>query len=52
MDGSTPHVGYMFEAALAQGLEVRAIVSDTGYFDCGTPDEYFEMIRTATGHGC
>ena len=48
LDSSTPHVGYMFEAALAHGLEVRAIISQTRYFDCGTPDEYFEMIRTTT----
>lgn len=47
----TPHVGYMIDAALRTGLKVAALVCDhetDTYFDCGTPREYFRLIRTLT----
>jgi len=44
-----PHVGYAIPRAIAAGLDVRAVKMVGGYWDCGTPAEYFEMIRSVTG---
>lgn len=40
-----PHVGYALPRAIEAGLDVRAVRMDGEYFDCGTPDEYFECIE-------
>lgn len=39
-----PHVGYALPRALAAELDVRAVRMDGQYWDCGTPDEYFECV--------
>lgn len=47
----TPHVGYLLDAALKAGLKVGALVcNDTSdvYFDCGTPSEYFRLVRATS----
>lgn len=40
-----PHVGYALPRAIDAGLDVRAVRMEGEYFDCGTPDEYFECIE-------
>lgn len=44
-----PHVGYGLPVAIERGLIVRAVVCEGGFWDCGTPERYFEMIRMITG---
>lgn len=44
-----PHVGYGLPVAIARGLDVRAVICEGGFWDCGTPEEYFECIRSLTG---
>lgn len=39
-----PHVGF----ALARAPEPRAVCFEGNYWDCGTPNEYFHMIRHLT----
>jgi dTDP-glucose pyrophosphorylase len=39
-----PHVGYALPRAIAKGLTVRAVLLDGAYWDCGTPDDYFDCI--------
>lgn len=48
IDETTPHIGYIINSALKQNIDVGYIISDTEYFDCGTPDEYFKMIKKCT----
>lgn len=44
-----PHVGYGIMPAIHAGLDVRAVKMDGGFWDCGTPERYFEMICMTTG---
>jgi hypothetical protein len=44
----TPHIGYIINEALKQNIDVGYIISETEYFDCGTSDEYFSMIKKYT----
>jgi hypothetical protein len=39
-----PHVGYALPRAIADGLNVRAVRLGGVYWDCGTPDDYFDCI--------
>lgn len=40
-----PHVGYALPRALAsEKLDIRAVKMEGGYWDCGTPDEYYDLI--------
>jgi len=39
-------IGDLVREAIKNGIAVRAIVSDSDYYDCGTFDEYFQMIKT------
>lgn len=43
-----PHVGYGLPVAIERGLNVRAVVCEGNFYDCGTPERYFEMIRATT----
>lgn len=45
---SDPHVGYALPYAIEAGLDVRASAMDGGYWDCGTPDEYFNLVNYLT----
>lgn len=49
IQASDPHVGYALPRALAAELDVRAVRMEGGYWDCGTPNEYFDLIRHLTG---
>lgn len=44
IEPSDPHVGYALPRAIAAGLDVRTMIMDGSYWDCGTPDEYFDLI--------
>lgn len=45
---SDSHVGYAAQRAIEAGESVRGVLMDGDYWDCGTPERYFEMIRTIT----
>lgn len=42
-------VGDALPRAIRAGLDVRAVRMDGAYYDCGTPEEYFKLIRDVTG---
>ena len=44
-----PHVGYAVQRAIGANEDVRMVGTKGGYWDCGTPDEYFALIRHLTG---
>jgi hypothetical protein len=48
IDPKTPHIGFLINKALELNIKIGYVISDTEYFDCGTPNEYFEMIRKYT----
>lgn len=48
MDAADPHVGYAIPRAIAAGLKVRAVLMQGGFWDCGTPERYFALIRHLT----
>ena len=48
IDIETPHIGYIINKALEQNIDVGYIIATSEYFDCGTPSEYFEMIKQST----
>lgn len=43
-----PHVGYGLQPAIDAGLDVRAVVFEGDFWDAGTSERYFEMIRAET----
>lgn len=45
LSANDPHVGYALPRALAAEMDVRAVKMDGGFWDCGTPDEYFACIE-------
>lgn len=49
LDATMPHVGYGLQPAIDAGLDVRAVVMDGDYYDCGTAERYFECVRANTG---
>lgn len=40
-----PHVGYGISPAILSGLSISHSIVDGNYFDCGTPDEYYELVN-------
>lgn len=48
INATTPHIGYIINSALEKNINVGYIISETEYFDCGTPNEYFTMIKNYT----
>lgn len=44
LDASMPHVGYGIPVAMERGLNVKAVRMRGQFFDCGTPEEYFDLI--------
>ena len=48
LDASEPHVGYALPRAIEAGLDVRAVVCEGGYWDCGTVSGYFALINHLT----
>lgn len=49
LDAKDPHVGYALPRALAAGMDVRAVKMTGGYWDCGTPEEYFDLVTHLHG---
>lgn len=41
-----PHLGYALQAAIDNGVKVRAVEVDGEYHDCGTRPEYFRLCST------
>jgi UTP-glucose-1-phosphate uridylyltransferase len=39
-----PHVGYALPRAIAKHLDVRPVFCNGPYWDCGTPEAYFDCI--------
>lgn len=48
LEPDMPHVGYGVQRALEQGLNVQAVLCTGDYWDVGTPERYFAMIRATT----
>lgn len=46
---SDPHVGYALPYAIDAGLKVRSVMMEGGYWDCGTIEEYHDLVRHLTG---
>lgn len=44
-DPDTPHIGMIISEGLKRNYSIGYVISHTEYFDCGTPAEYFEMIK-------
>ncbi len=42
------HVGFALQRAIDDGKRVQGVVMDGKFWDCGTPDEYFDCIRQTT----
>lgn len=40
-----PHVGYAIPIAIDKAMSNKFKVNEGQYFDCGTPSEYFELIK-------
>ena len=45
IDINTQHIGFIINKALELNIDIGYILSDNEYYDCGTPDEYFTMIK-------
>ena len=43
----TPHIGYVINPAIKEKLLVMASIVDGEYFDCGTQEEYQELLKTS-----
>jgi NDP-sugar pyrophosphorylase family protein len=43
-----PHTGYLIKPAIENRLVVDGFVVKGNYFDCGTPNEYLQMLRKVT----
>ncbi len=48
LEPDMPHVGYGLPVALERGLNVRAVVCEGGFWDCGTFERYVDMIKATT----
>lgn len=44
IDPQEPHIGYAIESAAQQNI-INCIEVKGDYYDCGTPDEYIELIK-------
>ncbi len=40
-----PHIGYAVKNSILNNEKVSAFKVDGKYFDCGTPDEFFELLK-------
>lgn len=48
IDIKTPHIGYLLNSALKENIDIGYVISNSEYFDCGTKEEYFDMIKKYT----
>ena len=46
IDKQTSHIGYVINPAIKEKLLVMASIVNGEYFDCGTQDEYQELLKT------
>jgi len=46
IDDKDPHFGYSINRAIEDGAIIDYVISDSEYYDCGTIDEYWEMVST------
>jgi hypothetical protein len=44
-DPNTYHIGMIISEGLKRNYSIGYVISQSEYFDCGTPAEYFEMIK-------
>jgi hypothetical protein len=47
IDKQTSHIGYVINPAIKEKLLVMASIVDGEYFDCGTQEEYQELLKTS-----
>ena len=40
-----PHIGYAVKNAIEDNKKVNAFKVDGKYFDCGTPEEYVDLLK-------
>ena len=40
-----PHVGYAIEQSLSNKKKITTKLIEGNYYDCGTPDEYIELLK-------
>lgn len=45
IDKKTPHIGYVINPVIINKYLVTATIINGEYFDCGTPDEYQELLK-------
>lgn len=45
INSNDPHIGYSFNPALQSGLKIGYAIADGFYYDCGTIEEYWDMVR-------
>tara|TARA_B100000073_G_scaffold340889_1_gene341351 strand:+ start:253 stop:957 length:705 start_codon:yes stop_codon:yes gene_type:complete len=45
IDSNDPHIGYSFNPAIKSGLKIGYAKASGSYYDCGTIDEYWDMVK-------
>jgi NDP-sugar pyrophosphorylase family protein len=45
IDSNDPHIGYSFNPAIKSGLNIGYTKATGSYYDCGTIDEYWDMVK-------
>ena len=45
IDSKDPHIGYSFNPAIRSGLKIGYALASGSYYDCGTIEEYWDMVR-------
>lgn len=45
------HIGFAFERALRSGMKIGSTAVNGRYFDCGTPDQFLEMLLHSNNLG-
>ena len=45
IDSNDPHIGYSFNPAIQSGLKIGYAIASGSYYDCGTIEEYWDMVR-------
>lgn len=45
LDPKEPHIGYALSNALNDGKRITTKIIDGKYYDCGTPEEYLDLLK-------
>ena len=40
-----PHIGYALSKALENNKKIHTKIIDGNYYDCGTPEEYLDLLK-------